>query len=152
MAIKISQPQRGGMLIYWDSSLNSRSRKVIRYKLYILQILYFLYLSYLICFYRLLILFSDEQNGREVRALYHLDYRLTWDRGTSEGNMKEYYSTKELSEKLGIKEVTIRKWVFDRKIPHYKIGGGKGILLFKINEIEEWLNRQRVKPHMKIKA
>jgi excisionase family DNA binding protein len=66
--------------------------------------------------------------------------------------MKEFYSTKELSEKLGIKEVTIRKWVFGRKIPHYKIGGGKGILLFKIIEIEDWLNRQRVKPRMKIKT
>ena len=115
-------------------------------------ILYFFYLSYLICFYRLLILFSDKQNGREVRALYHLDHRLTCDWDSSEGRMKEYYSTKELSEKLGIKEVTIRKWVFDRKIPHYKIGGGKGILLFKIIEIDEWLTRQRVKPHMKIKS
>ena len=65
--------------------------------------------------------------------------------------MKEFYSTKELSEKLGIKEVTIRKWVFDKKIPHYKIGGGKGILLFKILEIEEWLNHQRVKPKIKLK-
>ena len=65
--------------------------------------------------------------------------------------MKEFYSTKELSEKLGIKEMTIRKWVFDKKIPHYKIGGGKGLLLFKIAEIEEWLNRQRVKPYWKLK-
>jgi|OpeIllAssembly_1097287.scaffolds.fasta_scaffold921797_1 excisionase family DNA binding protein len=65
--------------------------------------------------------------------------------------MKEYYTTRDLSQKLGIKEVTIRKWVFDRKIPHYKIGGGKGLLLFKINEIEEWLNRQKVKPHLKLK-
>ena len=65
--------------------------------------------------------------------------------------MKEYYNTKELADKLGTKEVTIRKWVFDKKIPHYKIGGGKGTLLFKIVEIEEWLNRQRVKPHIKLK-
>jgi excisionase family DNA binding protein len=65
--------------------------------------------------------------------------------------LKEYYNTKELSEKLAIKEVTIRKWVFDKKIPHYKIGGRKGLLLFKIVEIEEWLNQQRVKPHWKLK-
>jgi excisionase family DNA binding protein len=65
--------------------------------------------------------------------------------------LKEYYNTKELSEKLAIKEVTIRKWVFDKKIPHYKIGGGKGLLLFKITEIEDWLNRQRVKPYWKLK-
>ena len=65
--------------------------------------------------------------------------------------MKEFYSTRELSEKLGIKEMTIRKWVFDKKIPHYKIGGGKGLLLFKMSEIEEWLSRQRVKPHLKLK-
>jgi len=65
--------------------------------------------------------------------------------------MKEFYTTRKLSEKLGIKEMTIRKWVFDKKIPHYKIGGGKGLLLFKISEIEEWLGRQRVKPHLKLK-
>ena len=65
--------------------------------------------------------------------------------------MKEYYSTRELSEKLGIKEMTIRKWVFDKKIPHYKIGSGKGLLLFKVTEIEEWLRQQRVKPHWKLK-
>ena len=65
--------------------------------------------------------------------------------------MKEYYSTRELSEKLGIKEMTIRKWVFDKKIPHYKIGGGKGLLLFKVTEIEEWMSQQRVKPHWKLK-
>ena len=58
---------------------------------------------------------------------------------------------KELSEKLGVKEVTIRKWVFDKKVPHYKIGGGKGVLLFKIPEIDEWLDSQRVKPRIKIK-
>ncbi len=48
--------------------------------------------------------------------------------------------------------MTIRKWVFDKKIPHYKIGGGKGTLLFKIVEIDEWLNRQRVKPHFRLKS
>lgn len=66
--------------------------------------------------------------------------------------MKEYYTTGDLAEKLGIKAATIRKWVFDKKIPHYKIGGGKGLLLFKVSEIEEWLNRQRVKPHLKLKS
>jgi excisionase family DNA binding protein len=65
--------------------------------------------------------------------------------------MKEFYTTKELSDTLGIKEVTIRKWVFDQKIPHYKIGGGKGSLLFKITEIEEWLNHQKVKPRIRLK-
>lgn len=65
--------------------------------------------------------------------------------------MKEFFTTKDLSVKLGIKEVTIRKWVFDHKIPHYKIGGGKGLLLFKITEIEEWLNHQKVKPRIRLK-
>jgi excisionase family DNA binding protein len=65
--------------------------------------------------------------------------------------MKEYYNTKDLSEKLGIKPTTIRKWVFDKKIPHYKIGSGKGLLLFKISEIEEWLSRQYIKPHFRLK-
>jgi excisionase family DNA binding protein len=66
--------------------------------------------------------------------------------------MKEFYSTKDLSDKLGIKPSTIRKWVFDKKIPHYKIGSGKGLLLFKISEIEEWLSRQYIKPHLKLKS
>lgn len=65
--------------------------------------------------------------------------------------MKEYYTTKDLSKKLGTKEVTIRKWVFEKKIPHYKIGGGKGLLLFKVSEIENWLNMQKVKPRFRIR-
>lgn len=58
--------------------------------------------------------------------------------------MKEFMTTRELADRLGIREVTIRMWVSGRKIPHYKIGGGKGLLLFKITEINEWLDRQRV--------
>lgn len=53
----------------------------------------------------------------------------------------EYINASELAELLGEKMSTIYARVHNRKIPFYKPGGK--ILLFKLDEIREWINAGR---------
>lgn len=56
---------------------------------------------------------------------------------------KRYLNPKELSEYLGLKPDTIYSWIWQRKIPYFKIGGR--LVKFDLREIEEWLKEQHVK-------
>ena len=52
---------------------------------------------------------------------------------------KEYIGVKELAQKLGVHPHTIRRTVM-KQIPHYKM---MSKILFKIDEVEEWIKDQR---------
>ena len=54
-----------------------------------------------------------------------------------------YMGIKEISEYLGIKETTVYAWVFQKKIPHTKLGK---LLKFEIVEIDQWLRAKRKEP------
>lgn len=48
-----------------------------------------------------------------------------------------YINLEELAEYLGVKPITIRKWLGgDKKLPAYKIGK---LWKFKKSEIDEWV-------------
>lgn len=48
-----------------------------------------------------------------------------------------YINLEELAEYLGVKPITIRKWLSgDKKLPAYKIGK---LWKFKKSEIDEWV-------------
>ena len=57
--------------------------------------------------------------------------------------MTELLSIKELSEKMGKSEITIRRWVTDRKIPYYRMPGNT--IRFSKEKIETWLGSREVK-------
>jgi PTS system nitrogen regulatory IIA component len=57
--------------------------------------------------------------------------------------MTELLSIKQLSENLGKSEKTIRRWVSDRKIPHYRMPGNT--IRFSKDKIENWLGTREVK-------
>ena len=52
---------------------------------------------------------------------------------------------KQLSEKLSISKFTIYTWVSQEKIPHVKVAGR--LIRFDPEEVEAWINEQRVKPN-----
>lgn len=52
-------------------------------------------------------------------------------------------TVKEVAKKLNVSKSTIYHWVWDKKIPHYRLEIG---LRFDEDEIDEWLKKQRV-PH-----
>ena len=54
--------------------------------------------------------------------------------------IKEYYNVKEISCYLGFSIPYIRKLYRSRRIPYYKIDRK---IVFKINEIERWLQEYR---------
>jgi excisionase family DNA binding protein len=53
---------------------------------------------------------------------------------------KRFFNIKELSEYIGISIDTIYFWVYQKSMPSYKIGKHRR---FKVEEIEEWLNKRR---------
>lgn len=55
---------------------------------------------------------------------------------------RQFYTSKELSELLGVSGLWISRRVKTGDIPSYKVGGKR---LFKIDEIEQWLKSQRDK-------
>lgn len=54
---------------------------------------------------------------------------------------KRYISPQELSEYIGIKIDTVYSWVWQRKIPHFKMGR---CIKFDLQEIEKWAQARRV--------
>lgn len=52
---------------------------------------------------------------------------------------------KSLSKMLSISKFTIYTWVSEEKIPHIKINGR--LVRFDPEEIEKWINEQRVQPN-----
>lgn len=50
--------------------------------------------------------------------------------------MERFLSIKEVSERLSIKESTLRAWVFQRKIPCVRLGR---LVRFKEGDLVRWL-------------
>lgn len=57
---------------------------------------------------------------------------------------RKYLRVDEVAEKLGISTSTVRKYVFSKKIPHIKMEGARGSLLFDEMEIDTWLQSKKV--------
>ncbi len=53
---------------------------------------------------------------------------------------KGYYTIKEISEFLSLKPSNLYSKVNSGSIPHYKVGR---LILFKINEVEEWMEKNK---------
>ena len=46
---------------------------------------------------------------------------------------------------LGVSERLLRRLVFEKRVPHYKLGGGaRSPLLFSTKELDDWLEEHRV--------
>jgi excisionase family DNA binding protein len=58
-----------------------------------------------------------------------------------EGRMKIYLSVAELSQKLRLQRSSVYELTSARRIPHFKLGGK---LLFSEEDIERWVEKQRV--------
>jgi excisionase family DNA binding protein len=56
--------------------------------------------------------------------------------------MDEYYSTKQIARMLGLKTITIRRWVDRQLLPAYKLGKE---LRIKKHDFDKFLNKRRVK-------
>ena len=52
-------------------------------------------------------------------------------------NMDNYISIEEAADYLGVKTSTIRSWIKNKGMPHYRVGGK--LLKFKRFEIDEWI-------------
>ncbi len=50
-----------------------------------------------------------------------------------------YVTVKDISEHTGITEDTIRRYVREDKIPHYRIG--PKIIRLRLDEVEEWIKQ-----------
>lgn len=48
-----------------------------------------------------------------------------------------YISIEEAADYLGVKTSTIRSWIKNKGMPHYRVGGK--LLKFKHSEIDEWI-------------
>lgn len=57
--------------------------------------------------------------------------------------MERLLDVKLTAELLGIKPVTLRLWISQKKVPYYKVGKS---IKFKPSEIETWINATRVEP------
>jgi excisionase family DNA binding protein len=56
---------------------------------------------------------------------------------------KRYYRAPEIAEYTGLSIHTIKAYVFNKKIPFIKVNG---VVLFNVNDIDSWLNGNRVTP------
>lgn len=55
---------------------------------------------------------------------------------------KKWLNTTEVAEYLGVKKVTIYKWVYESRVPNHKIPGSH-LLRFYEPEIDQWIiNRE----------
>ena len=60
------------------------------------------------------------------------------------------YNPKQLADFLQVHQETIRTWVAQRKIPHYKIG--RKSLRFDLDQIRKWLQDRHIEPSASSKA
>ena len=51
-----------------------------------------------------------------------------------------YISIDEAADYLGVKASTIRSWIKNKGMPHYRVGGK--LLKFKRSEIDEWIKKE----------
>jgi len=59
---------------------------------------------------------------------------------------RNYLKIQDVANKLSLSKSTIRKYVLDKQIPYIKLNrsGRKGSLLFDEQEIDKWMQDQRV--------
>ena len=55
----------------------------------------------------------------------------------------EYYSAREVAEKLGVHRQTVYYWIYTDKIPNVKIGSIRRI---PKKEFEDWLKKRTIIP------
>ena len=53
--------------------------------------------------------------------------------------MEDLIGVPEVAKKIGAKESTIRAWVFQRRIPHVRVGR---LVRFRESEIEAWVEKE----------
>lgn len=56
----------------------------------------------------------------------------------SELHVDNYINIEEAADYLGVKTSTVRSWIKNKGMPHYRVGGK--LLKFKRTEIDEWIN------------
>ncbi|MDR0496176.1 MAG: helix-turn-helix domain-containing protein [Treponema sp.] len=56
--------------------------------------------------------------------------------------VETYFTTKELSDYLKIREQTIRRWVLKNEIPYHRI---HNVIRFRLSEIEMWVEKNKDK-------
>lgn len=56
--------------------------------------------------------------------------------------MNKYLSPEELAINLSISKMTIYNWIYQRKIPFFKIGR---LVRFREEDIERWLKTKEIK-------
>ena len=61
----------------------------------------------------------------------------------NETNECRWVNYEGLSQYLGVKETTLRKWVHARRIPYHKMPGSS-FVRFDRAEVDEWLRSGRV--------
>ena len=54
---------------------------------------------------------------------------------------RRFVGTKDLAQYLDLSINTVRYWVFQRQIPHHKIGRS---VKFDLREIEKWLKDRKI--------
>ena len=57
---------------------------------------------------------------------------------------RNYLRADDVAKKLGVSIYTVRKYVFNKKIPYIKMEGSRGSLLFDEMEIDTWLQSKKV--------
>ena len=62
----------------------------------------------------------------------------------SQNALPVFLMVKELAQMLRVKVRTVYSWVEDNQIPYYKPGR---ITLFRVDEINEWLEKKRAAAH-----
>ena len=64
-------------------------------------------------------------------------------------NLAKLMSVKELAARLGIAEITVRKYCCAKKIPYIKLGGR---VLFDPEKILAWLEKRSINPLTVVEA
>ncbi len=59
-----------------------------------------------------------------------------------------YLNIDDVAEYLGVKPPTVRSWIKNRGLPHYRMGGK--LLKFKRAEIDEWVKCTGTAPQLKV--
>lgn len=82
---------------------------------------------------------QNNQNTQNTQKVFIELIQVLKDLNNQEAsNSKQFFNFKETCEWLSLKDSMLRKLVFEKKIPYYKIGKS---LRFEKNQLVEWLNK-----------
>ncbi len=68
---------------------------------------------------------------------------MTKSRKEEPTRLGRFFTAREASEILGISPGTLRDWARQGRLPHHKIGGPKGKVLFKEEDLIAFMERTR---------